>query len=679
MFEVINVGGTKTVTSKQSVNHVYVVDCSGSMSYDLPKIRQHLKNIVSVVTQPADTFSVIWFSGRNQCGVVFENMPVSDASSLAMMHKAIDRFLVPVCLTSFVDPIDLAMTLSLKPGNLGNFVMLTDGYDNQNQKQKILDRTAELKTVFDSVTFIEYGYYADRDMLAKMAESVNGMHLFAEGYTNYEDVMESAISGTARSTNIEVSVNKKAKHVVFVYNGNIRIVNVDNGVAKVPEDVDQVHSIVPSDVLSKHLSEEHLYLILFYAAKTNNVKLVWDCLQVLGDVALVETYQNAFTKQELSEFLSVVEACVLNPSRRYADGKSENAVPKKDVPTIPDLLNILSESSAQLVLDSPFWKYNRTTKASEAQDPLPRFIKSPMSRASMRGLVFNSSRPNISIGITQNGTVELPENDFGLTSVPSHIFRNYTIIRDGIKNVKQLPVVVPTDVFDNLSDKFANTVIEQTPEQTYVVFELSQIPVVNRKRVEGFDVEYLKSTIVNLELQKARLKVINALIKEHGGSEVKIAGLIEQYGQEAANWLSSIGVRDYGFGSVNTKTVEATDAYISVEVDYKLKGLSSFPTIEAVRKKLAEKKKLNLGDTVIKDFLEHYGNMSKEDLETNKTALTKVKRMLESELSDMVYTIILGRIWFTDDPDQDEYVTDIDIYGQAVPLTLFKQRKEIKI
>ena len=137
MFEVINIGGIKTVATKSACNHVYLVDVSGSMYNDLPKVRQHMKNIVTMVAQPDDTFSVIYFSGKGQCGVVFENVLVSDASTIQSMHAAIDRFIKPIGLTGFVDPMKLAMGLNLDSSKLNNFVFMTDGWENQSSKETV--------------------------------------------------------------------------------------------------------------------------------------------------------------------------------------------------------------------------------------------------------------------------------------------------------------------------------------------------------------------------------------------------------------------------------------------------------------------------------------------------------------------------------------------------------------
>lgn len=60
MHEVIELAGMKTVKCNQATNHVYLVDVSGSMYGSLPMMRKHLKNTVSMVTQPEDTFSIIY-------------------------------------------------------------------------------------------------------------------------------------------------------------------------------------------------------------------------------------------------------------------------------------------------------------------------------------------------------------------------------------------------------------------------------------------------------------------------------------------------------------------------------------------------------------------------------------------------------------------------------------------
>ena len=65
---------SKTQESKKVVeiptNYILCLDVSGSMAYDLPKIREQLKKKLPKLLREKDTVSIIWFSGRNECGVL---------------------------------------------------------------------------------------------------------------------------------------------------------------------------------------------------------------------------------------------------------------------------------------------------------------------------------------------------------------------------------------------------------------------------------------------------------------------------------------------------------------------------------------------------------------------------------------------------------------------------------
>ena len=45
-------------------HRVFVIDCSGSMTYDLPQLRQELKQRLPILTEEGDLVSLVWFSGR---------------------------------------------------------------------------------------------------------------------------------------------------------------------------------------------------------------------------------------------------------------------------------------------------------------------------------------------------------------------------------------------------------------------------------------------------------------------------------------------------------------------------------------------------------------------------------------------------------------------------------------
>ena len=186
--------------------------------------------------------------------------------------------------------------------------------------------------------------------------------------------------------------------------------------------------------------------------------------------------------------------------------------------------------------------------------------------------------------------------------------------------------------------------------------------------------------ISQLELAKVDLKVIKGILAERGVASAKTAGLAAKYGPEAADWLSSIGVRDYGFGAVGTKSAEATDEYQAVIVDYALKGLSSLPSLNDARKKAIEaadkKKAPTIGVGLMNDAIQKWQVMSDDQLQSELDSMTEFKRGLEVVLADMHYTLILGRVWFN---DEESFTKELTLGNYVTTLTASKERKTIKL
>ena len=99
------------VEVQKRTNHVFVVDVSGSMSWELPKIRTQLKNKLSNLMKEGDTISIVWFSGRNESGILKEEIEVKSLKTLSDLNDAIDKWLHPIGLTAFQKPLELVKEL----------------------------------------------------------------------------------------------------------------------------------------------------------------------------------------------------------------------------------------------------------------------------------------------------------------------------------------------------------------------------------------------------------------------------------------------------------------------------------------------------------------------------------------------------------------------------------------
>lgn len=212
----VSCGIQKTAEAPKPVetptHHIVVTDCSGSMYGDLGKVREQLKKKLPKMVSEKDLVTLVWFSGRGQCGILLEAEPVATLTDLNNVNKAIDRWLQPQGLTGFKDPlIEVAKVVaSVKkshPGHANSLLFMSDGCDNQWSRAEILKAVEEAAGSLNAATFVEYGYYADRNLLSAMAEKAGGTLIFSDGFNNYAPVLEATLAKKVLSApKVEVKI-----------------------------------------------------------------------------------------------------------------------------------------------------------------------------------------------------------------------------------------------------------------------------------------------------------------------------------------------------------------------------------------------------------------------------------------------------------------------------------------
>ncbi|QFR55707.1 hypothetical protein JC221_061 [Yersinia phage JC221] len=730
-----NIEFKNAVAKPTPTNHVFVCDVSGSMYNELPRIRTHLKNNLATLVKPDDTVSILYFASKGQYGSVFVGEKVKTISDLSGINDAIDRFLRPTGCTGFVEPLNLAVQvatdLQADNGNLNSLIFLTDGYDNCWRTDDILKACSALPLAFNNIAFLEYGYYVNRPLLEKMAEATNALHKFVEGFDQYEPAFNDIISAQT-SARIEVKVGD-ATHAIYIDEGRVYVVNAANGIALIPEHIKNVWAIGDNaindiDSFDPVQDQQVLYVVLYHALHTMNPDLAWKVLKKVGDVRIIKAYDNCFTKQDYSNAKDLISSCVVDPSQRFVDGVDYNMVPDENAFTLVDALELLAQSDTEIDLSSPHWAYNRTgrvrvqkddntldelsTQIANAQTAEERKalaakmvdyevwkpeFKQTTTKISVKHLVGNSSRPNISINTDLAGYVEIPvgyRQKFGLPNqIETKQVRNFTIVKDGIVNVKQLPLETDIQTLKNLrASGLTIKPLEKIGEDRMsVLVDFTSLPLINRAMTRGISGKEYVTDCVRLEVLKARQKVLKFL-RDNSIGRGNAKGLADLYGEDAANWLSEQGIRDYGF-SPKVSSGESTDVYMSKELNVKIKGASSLPAVAATVKKRDEgKKKLNNADLMI---IFAYDSVQTEIKALDKDQLLKylevetrnainAVRTLNNRLSRVMYGIVVGHAWFA---DLDFEETDVTVPGKDVneffkdsfECSIVLEEKEVKI
>ena len=368
-------------------NYVAVIDCSGSMFGELPKVREQLKKRLPKLLKEKDTFSLIWFSGRGQFGALLEGEPVATLTELKDVERAIDRWLQPQGLTGFKEPLEeverLVGRVSKKSGgNPFALLFVSDGHDNCSNRGEILKAVEKAAGSVQSATFVEYGYYADRQLLTTMAEKAGGQLIHAQDFSAYAPTFESVIQKRPLGApKVEVKVEGDAIRG-FAWtqaDGDLITYGVESGKINVPENTPAIWYLSPTSVGNtfncatsfkdaadpnadnaglEALPAAYAALSLFSTRMAPEVIL--PLLVVTGDVTFIDQFGGLFGRQKYSEFMDATKAAVFDPKLRLTKGYDPKKIPAEDAFTVLDLLRLLSsDDDNRVLLDHEKFKYSR--------------------------------------------------------------------------------------------------------------------------------------------------------------------------------------------------------------------------------------------------------------------------------------------------------------------------------
>lgn len=687
-------------------HHIAIIDCSGSMYSDLPELRKQLKNKLPTLVKEKDTITLIWFSGKNQFGVIQEAVPIKKVTDLTNLNAAIDRFLQPVGLTGFKQPLEEAAQVIKRVkqnDSTGVFSLffMTDGYDNEWKTQEILNVVTPLQKELASATFIEYGWNCNRKLLSQMAEAVGGQLVFNEHFPDYEASFENQLLRPGYAIKkIQVKLEHTPKlGYAFTFDSehNVQTFAVDENNEVLLPDTTEFIAYFNDGVDSKEDSVDvFTYVGLATLAQRLKTDEIFDTLKSLADVKLINHFVNCFSKQDYNDFYNECLLLAFNEKERFQEGRDPNAIPNEDAYTVLDAINLLisNEGNYFYPFDKSF-NYQSIGKETIAKDDKFKFTAYDENPGvPMRSLVYNEKRPNISVSVRIEGSVSLPE-DRPFKNLPekfpSFIYRNYTIIKDGIVHSRKLPVSLSEETFKTLQ---SHGLLENEVYQSKKIYSLdvSKLPIINRNMVKkvsakdtfakAFELEYLKGDQKVFKFYKAQLV------------EKTSQGYTVIYGKEATEWLKSVGLTDYSGFSPSTTSISSGDVYLAKEMNISVKGLSSLPKVDDVEKKLNEKKSLTLREEVMVRAIKRVQEFKQSDiyknaadpqallitwLDSEADSAVKKTRSLNNELAKIKFCIIVGHCWFSDMDGLDDNTLTIKPDGITNEVTVSATLNDVEI
>lgn len=319
-------------------------------------------------------------------------------------------------------------------------------------------------------------------------------------------------------------------------------------------------------------------------------------------------------------------------------------------------------------------------------------LKEPNKGYSMHDMVFNKNRANVSIrihriinvyGFPEDNKFNLPITkedlkDNTYSQVESMSFNTYTIIADGLVNVKVLPVTLSLSSFNRLRDvKVIDSMETFSPDKIYLL-DLTKLPVINRKMVQNVSAIDLCTLEYEHLMNQAKLKVIKHFYPQDKG--------MPEFVDEKILYLKELGISRNGF-SPKVTVEHSGETYASTELLVKIKSLSSLGKVEDAIRLYEEiekgnKPKITLKDEVLFPALEYM----KKSFTYSEEALTKLISSIEYEqsllslkISSIKTSIILGQSWFTEFKTRSENTLILKFNNKDYMFTLDLVDKEIAL
>lgn len=695
-------------------NWIFIIDRSGSMSSLLNPLIDDLTERLRLVPQ-GDAVSIGWFSSEgNSFGWIVRNRRIFDNSDYEGIGRILDGYRRTVALTCFSEILldgrqVIEEMITAQPGPVCLFFM-SDGYPVVSNERRELSHIRQaidlLSPHLVSAVLVGYGSYYNKELLSEMAERIGGALLHAGDVESYSQHCERFINLSAEATVTEpvtLQVEKPIRAFV-IRNGAVMslVISDENAVSYGGSDqdgifilmdgkpefalsLDHVHylergnnnDVSPETLKHSRYLQTGLYALSLLLSQQAKSDLALQVLGEVGDVYLIDRLNSAFTVDDFGAVEQELGAAIERPDNRFQRGMKANYLPRPDQFCILDVFETLAgDSLAGFAPQHPSFVYRRIGLADVPKEGALRLNRYPNQVQHLRkpdgdsALVWNETRMNLSIRAYYRGTVDLPEEaaNYHLPrQIESGEYRAYTLVKDGVVNVKVLPMTMSRISFEYLRDRGAIAAHEPyVDSNTPVPVLLGNLPFMNRQIADATpDFETLGRMLVKTLRLGARLNVFKRILGELQPREERAAkGLALQYGQEAAAWLTSLGFKDSTFDPPTTKA-EAVDHYHAPELIFKAAGFSTYPKPEEAEARI-DKGSAKPVHLFVMDAYDEYksqaASRSKDYQiawlsEEIKTANIE-QRQLRGQINYAKCAVLLAKRWWW--PTQDSNVQVID-------------------
>jgi len=349
---------------------------------------------------------------------------------------------------------------------------------------------------------------------------------------------------------------------------------------------------------------------------------------------------------------------VNDETKRFQKGKSASPFPPYDVFTVIDFLKTIeSDESAR------FWPYKMSSYTKISKESHSDF-KVDKTKGFPFTLVWNQSRANCSLGCAVSGHHISTGEDGTEVMKEGKSFRNYAVLKDGIKNIEILPLSFSQDTFDLIRGAGYISTEEEWEEGKVFSIDIRNCPIINRKYALSSNLdskEFFTASVKRL-VYSAELKYLKSLLKH-------LAAQKEEGETESAE-----------FERKKFDPTEVRDFYEATEFVVKIKGCSSLPTVNEKLFAKLDGKKQTLVESLMLRVHKQFKSSSEEEINAE---IGRIKRELygvSKYLEKVKFAILVAKAWFLDvDAENPIYEITVNVNGEDKDFTCDAEFKTSKV
>jgi hypothetical protein len=686
----------KVVSKRECVNHLWIYDRSGSMTYSLPELTNQLVSLSKTLPK-GDTLSLGWFSGEGDYNWVIKGFKIADSSdykNLEKMIRANSSSRNTTCFSEILSNTSQVVADLSVFSSTFSLHFFTDGYPVVSNHRKELDSIftaiSALKGKIYAACLVGYGAYYNKELMSDMAARLGAVLLHSSVILDYQDSVGKLMK-LIDISEPKIEIEPVVSHPLAIFSVSpqgVTTYSFDNGklyVSPIGESTNifyisgekpNVKSWDKVDVASLNFADPKdtlataMYAAALVLSQRMKTDIALEFLGKIGDKHLVDSFTNAYTTEEYGIAESSITPLLTDVTGRFSGGKDTNYLPPSDAFCVFDLLNMLVEDEwAAFYPHHPKFEYTRISTGAKTKEGYPEFSPNVKSQCRFENLTWHSSRLNLSVLTRIEGHVDLIETGVTLAEAgfanpyPCFVFRNYSFIKDGRVNVKSLYLTSSEETYKDLKNR--GIVIDDTyaTNREYGL-DISRLPSINRSIATG---KTSASDLCELAWRenslKAEVKALKWLREEKAGdATAPVSFTTAQCSLLEAN---GIDPKKGGLFDPPTDKAEATDQYMAKSFEIKIQGLMSLPPV----KKVAEKIEKGKARTPVEELIEtglilfegakfngkFVKNGSKEDIRSHLDIVIKLKQMemrkIRTTMQQTKFAVILGKAWF------DEFTT----------------------